>query len=91
MVKNPTWGNTRSLPWSSPLRHPSLIHDRLRRLPAADPRKRPRKRPPADFVIDLGLEGGDESGEILVEGTPEEVARHPMGRTGRALAPPLFD
>jgi excinuclease ABC subunit A len=44
----------------------------------------------ADHVIDLGPEGGEKGGEIVVEGTPETVAQHPMSHTGRALAPHLF-
>jgi excinuclease ABC subunit A len=44
----------------------------------------------ADHVIDLGPEGGEKGGEIVVEGTPEAVAQHPMSHTGRALAPLLF-
>jgi excinuclease ABC subunit A len=44
----------------------------------------------ADFVVDLGPEGGDKGGEIVVQGTPEEVAQHPMSHTGKALAPLLF-
>ena len=40
----------------------------------------------ADHVIDLGPEGGEKGGEIVVEGTPEEVAQHPMSHTGRVLA-----
>jgi len=44
----------------------------------------------ADHVIDLGPEGGEKGGEIVVEGTPEQVAQHPMSHTGRALAPVLF-
>jgi excinuclease ABC subunit A len=40
----------------------------------------------ADHVIDLGPEGGEAGGEIVVEGTPEEVAREPRSHTGRALA-----
>ena len=36
----------------------------------------------ADYVIDLGPEGGDEGGKIIAEGTPEEVARTPGSYTG---------
>ena len=45
----------------------------------------------ADHVVDLGPEGGEKGGEIVVEGTPETVAQHPMSHTGRALAPLLFE
>jgi excinuclease ABC subunit A len=40
----------------------------------------------ADHVIDLGPEGGPRGGELLVQGTPEEVARAPNSHTGRYLA-----
>ena len=40
----------------------------------------------ADWVIDLGPEGGDGGGRIVVAGTPEEVARHPESHTGHYLA-----
>ena len=40
----------------------------------------------ADHVIDLGPEGGEEGGRVVVAGTPEEVAAHPDSHTGRALA-----
>jgi len=43
----------------------------------------------ADRVIDLGPEGGDRGGEIVVTGTPEEVAAHPTSHTGRFLRPVL--
>ncbi len=36
----------------------------------------------ADFLIDLGPEGGKHGGEIVVQGTPEEVAKHPTSFTG---------
>ena len=39
----------------------------------------------ADWMIDLGPEGGDAGGEIVVEGTPEKVARHAKSHTGRYL------
>lgn len=43
----------------------------------------------ADWVIDLGPEGGARGGEILATGTPEDIARHPTSHTGRFLAPVL--
>ncbi|MEB3350930.1 MAG: excinuclease ABC subunit UvrA [Cyanobacteriota bacterium] len=39
----------------------------------------------ADWIIDLGPEGGDKGGEIVVCGTPEQVAAHPTSHTGRYL------
>ena len=39
----------------------------------------------ADYVIDLGPEGGEEGGEVVVTGTPEEVARCEGSHTGVAL------
>ena len=39
----------------------------------------------ADWVIDLGPEGGDKGGELLAAGTPEEVALVPESFTGRYL------
>jgi excinuclease ABC subunit A len=39
----------------------------------------------ADWVIDLGPEGGDAGGEIVCAGTPAEVAAHPTSHTGKAL------
>jgi excinuclease ABC subunit A len=39
----------------------------------------------ADWLIDLGPEGGDKGGEIVVVGTPETVADHPDSHTGRYL------
>ncbi|NLD73951.1 MAG: excinuclease ABC subunit UvrA [Chloroflexi bacterium] len=39
----------------------------------------------ADWIIDLGPEGGDAGGRIVAEGTPEEVARMPESHTGRFL------
>jgi excinuclease ABC subunit A len=39
----------------------------------------------ADWIIDLGPEGGERGGEILVSGTPEDVAKHKLSHTGRYL------
>jgi excinuclease ABC subunit A len=39
----------------------------------------------ADWVIDLGPEGGDKGGEIIVAGTPEDVAKNQMSYTGEYL------
>ncbi|MBT3279550.1 MAG: excinuclease ABC subunit UvrA [Phycisphaerales bacterium] len=36
----------------------------------------------ADWIIDLGPEGGDGGGEIIAEGTPEEIIAHPTSHTG---------
>jgi len=40
----------------------------------------------ADWIIDLGPEGGYRGGEIMATGTPEKVAAHPASHTGRFLA-----
>ena len=40
----------------------------------------------ADWLIDLGPEGGHRGGEILVTGTPEQVAKEKRSHTGRFLA-----
>jgi len=39
----------------------------------------------ADWIVDLGPEGGDGGGHIVAQGTPEQVAQHPDSYTGRAL------
>lgn len=39
----------------------------------------------ADYLIDLGPEGGDRGGEVIALGTPEEVADHPASYTGQYL------
>jgi excinuclease ABC subunit A len=39
----------------------------------------------ADWVVDLGPEGGSGGGEILAEGTPEDIAAHKLSHTGRFL------
>jgi len=43
----------------------------------------------ADWLIDLGPEGGDGGGRIVAEGTPEQVAAAADSHTGRFLAPLL--
>jgi excinuclease ABC subunit A len=40
----------------------------------------------ADYLIDLGPEGGSGGGTVVAEGTPEEVAATPASHTGRFLA-----
>jgi excinuclease ABC subunit A len=39
----------------------------------------------ADWVVDLGPEGGAEGGRIVAEGTPEDIMREPASHTGRIL------
>lgn len=39
----------------------------------------------ADYIIDLGPEGGDEGGKIVATGTPEEIAKHKESYTGQFL------
>lgn len=39
----------------------------------------------ADYVVDVGPEGGHRGGTIVVEGTPEKIAKHPSSHTGRFL------
>jgi len=39
----------------------------------------------ADYIIDLGPEGGDQGGYVVAQGTPEEVANVPQSYTGRYL------
>ncbi|MHB9293695.1 putative UvrABC system protein A [Hollandina sp. SP2] len=39
----------------------------------------------ADHLIDLGPEGGDRGGELLIAGTPEAVAAHTSSYTGRYI------
>ncbi len=37
----------------------------------------------ADYIIDIGPEGGDKGGTVIAQGTPEEIAKNPMSYTGR--------
>ena len=43
----------------------------------------------ADWMVDLGPEGGDGGGEIIAQGTPEDIAQSARSFTGRYLAPLL--
>jgi len=45
----------------------------------------------ADWVIDLGPEGGAQGGTIVATGTPEQVVRNPHSYTGKYLKPALKD
>jgi excinuclease ABC subunit A len=40
----------------------------------------------ADWIVDIGPEGGDGGGKVVAVGTPEEVAELPHSHTGRFLA-----
>jgi excinuclease ABC subunit A len=39
----------------------------------------------ADWILDLGPEGGDGGGELVAAGTPEEIAAEPRSHTGKFL------
>lgn len=43
----------------------------------------------ADYIIDIGPEGGNDGGVVVATGTPEEVAANPDSYTGRYLAEKL--
>jgi excinuclease ABC subunit A len=43
----------------------------------------------ADWIIDLGPEGGEGGGSVIAAGSPEEVAKTPGSYTGKFLAPLL--
>ena len=43
----------------------------------------------ADWIIDIGPEGGEKGGEIIAVGTPEEIIKEPKSYTGRFLIPKL--
>jgi excinuclease ABC subunit A len=45
----------------------------------------------ADWVVDMGPEGGFGGGRVVAEGTPEDVARVPASHTGRFLAAVLAE
>ena len=39
----------------------------------------------ADYIIDIGPEGGEKGGTVIAQGTPEEVAANPVSYTGRYI------
>jgi excinuclease ABC subunit A len=39
----------------------------------------------ADYIIDMGPEGGDGGGQVIAKGTPEEIAKSPISYTGKYL------
>ena len=43
----------------------------------------------ADYIIDIGPEGGDRGGRVVAKGTPEQIAQNPGSYTGMYLAPLL--
>lgn len=43
----------------------------------------------ADYIIDIGPDGGDKGGTVIAEGTPEEVAESPVSYTGKYIKPML--
>jgi excinuclease ABC subunit A len=45
----------------------------------------------ADWIIDMGPEGGSGGGKVVVTGTPEDVAQHTSSHTARFLKPLLSD
>jgi excinuclease ABC subunit A len=44
----------------------------------------------ADYIIDVGMEGGKNGGEILCTGTPEQVAKHKKSYTAQFLKKELI-
>ena len=40
----------------------------------------------ADWIVDLGPEGGDEGGKLVATGTPEDIADAPYSYTGQVLS-----
>ena len=45
----------------------------------------------ADYIIDIGPEGGDKGGTVVATGTPEEVAKNPKSYTGMYVKKYLED
>ncbi len=44
----------------------------------------------ADYIIDIGPEGGDRGGQVIATGTPEEIAEDPVSYTGKYIKPKLM-
>ena len=40
----------------------------------------------ADYIIDIGPEGGDKGGTVIAKGTPEEIAANPVSYTGQYVS-----
>ena len=45
----------------------------------------------ADYIVDLGPEGGEDGGTVVATGTPEQVAQIESSHTGRYLRPVLAE
>ena len=43
----------------------------------------------ADWIVDLGPEGGDKGGTVVAYGTPEQIVKNPASATGKYLGPLL--
>jgi excinuclease ABC subunit A len=43
----------------------------------------------ADWIVDLGPDGGEAGGHVVAAGTPEQIAAHPSSCTGEYLRPAL--
>ena len=39
----------------------------------------------ADYIIDIGFEGGENGGEVIAKGTPEEIVKNDVGYTAKYL------
>jgi Excinuclease ATPase subunit len=44
----------------------------------------------ADWIIDMGPEGGDDGGKIIAQGTPEEISENKLSYTGEFLKREIF-
>jgi excinuclease ABC subunit A len=56
----------------------------MKRSPAAEYRSLVKT---ADWIVDMGPEGRDVGGEVVAQGTPEQIARNPKSYTGQYLKP----